>query len=378
MYRQLLLIHNAYNRLFHLSIIIFFVRPLPLVETKFFPPPSPVRSVKRQNLVSRIEQGLWAHHPLILISAPAGYGKSALVAEWRVNTQRTVTWLSLDESDNEPLRFLFYLIAALQKADKTIGTELMTLLEANQLPPRETVTALLTEDLLASKISLVCVLDDFQAIQEPLILDILQDLIAHPLPLQFVISTREDPALPLGRMRANGRLTEIRAVDLRFNQEKTASFFRDVMDIPLAERDLSLLEERTEGWVAGLQLAGLAMRGGKDPSAVIASLSGSNRHILSYLTEEVLKQQPPAVQEFLLQTSILTKFTPDLCDAVTQRSHAGALLEQLLASNLFLIPLDDEGCWYRYHHLFADFLLSFLSRSQPQLVKDLQIGRAHV
>jgi LuxR family maltose regulon positive regulatory protein len=265
------------------------------------------------------------------------------------------------------------LTAALQKVDETICVELMTLLEANQLPPRETLIALLTEDLLASETSVVCVLDDFQSIQDPLILDILQDLIAYQHLLQFVIVTREDPALPLGRLRAHAQLTEIRAVDLRFSREETERFFLEVMRIPLSESDLSLLEERAEGWVAGLQLAGLSMQGRKDPSAVIASLSGNHRHILSYLTEEVLKQQLPSVQDFLLQTSILAKFNADLCNAVTQRSDAAALLEQLLASNLFLIPLDDEGCWYRYHHLFADLLLGILNRSQPTLVKELYV-----
>ncbi|KPL74598.1 hypothetical protein AC812_12455 [Bellilinea caldifistulae] len=347
------------------------MKPLPLIATKFFPLPSPGKQLKRQGLISRMEEGLAARHPLILISAPAGYGKSTLVAEWRESTQRTITWLSLDDSDNEPSRFLVYLIAALQNADKSIGMELMTMLEANQLPPRETIIALLTEDLLASRNSLVCVLDDFQVIQDPNVLDILQDLIVHPLPLQFAIVTREDPALPLGRLRANDRLTEIRALDLRFTKEETAAFFREVMNIPLTERDLSLLLERTEGWVAGLQLAGLSMQGGKDPSEVIASLSGNNRHILSYLTEEVLKQQETSVQEFLLYTSILSKFNADLCNAVTQRSDSAVLLEAMLASNLFLIPLDDEGFWYRYHHLFAELLFSYLLRSQPGLLKEL-------
>ncbi|MCC6147258.1 MAG: hypothetical protein IT308_06780 [Anaerolineaceae bacterium] len=332
--------------------------------------------MKRQDLVSRIEDGLGAHYPLILISAPAGYGKSALVAEWRENTRRTVVWLALDESDNELLHFLVYLIAALQRADKTIGVELMALLEANQLPPRETLIALLTEDLLASGVTPVCVLDDFQTIQDPFILDILQELVGHLLALQFVIVTCEDPALPLGRLRAHALMTEIRAADLRFKKEEIESFFRDVIQIPLVEHDLSLLEERTEGWIAGLQLAGLSMRGGKNPPAVIASLNGNNRHILSYLTEEVLKQQSPSVQQFLLQTSILTKFTPDLCNAVTQYSDAAALLEQLLTANLFLIPLDDKGHWYRYHQLFTDVLRSFLNRSEPERVKDLHIRAA--
>ena len=190
---------------FHLEVIIPHVNSRLLLATKFFPPPPPVRRVKRRDLVSRIEDGLNSNHPLTLVSAPAGYGKSALAAEWRECTKRTVTWLALDESDNEPLRFFLYLTATLQKADETIGAELMTLLETNQLPPRETLIALLTEDLLASETSLVCVLDDFQSIQDAFILDILQELLAHQPLLQFVIVTREDPALPLGRLPARAR-----------------------------------------------------------------------------------------------------------------------------------------------------------------------------
>jgi len=352
------------------------VKPLPLIATKFFQPPLPTRSVKRKQLVERIERGLQAHHPLILVSAPAGYGKSTLVTEWSKSSPRPIAWLTLDSSDNDPARFLVYLIAALQKVDKTIGTELMAFLQANQLPPRETITALLTEDLLNSKLPLVCVLDDFQVIQETAILEIIQALIAHSLPLQCIIVTREDPALPLGRLRANAQLTEIRAADLRFSKQETETFFHNVMQIQLTEDDLSRLEERTEGWVAGLQLAGLSMAGCTDPATIIASLSGNNRHILSYLTEEVLKQQPPAVQEFLLQTSILAKLAPELCNAVTQRNDSAALLEQLLASNLFLIPLDDKGHWYRYHPLFSDLLHSLLKRSQPEQIKPLHLRAA--
>ena len=259
------------------------MKPLPLIATKFFQPPLPTRSVKRKQLVERIERGLQAHHPLILVSAPAGYGKSTLVTEWSKSSPRPIAWLTLDSSDNDPARFLVYLIAALQKVDKTIGTELMAFLQANQLPPRETITALLTEDLLNSKLPLVCVLDDFQVIQETAILEIIQALIAHSLPLQCIIVTREDPALPLGRLRANAQLTEIRAADLRFSKQETETFFHNVMQIQLTEDDLSRLEERTEGWVAGLQLAGLSMAGCTDPATIIASLSGNNRHILSYL-----------------------------------------------------------------------------------------------
>lgn len=347
------------------------MKPLPLIATKFFPPPAPVRRVKRPHLVGRIEEGVRHQHPLILISAPAGYGKSALVAEWRESTQRKITWLSLDESDNEPLRFFLYLVTALQQAAQSIGTELIALLKANQLPPSETLIALLTADLLASKTPLVCVLDDFQHIQDPFILEILQQLITQPLPLQFVIVSREDPPMPLGRLRAHAKLTEIRATDLRFNHQETLRFFQEVMQIPLSENDLALLEERTEGWIVGLQLAALSMQGRHDPTAVITSLRGDHRHILSYLTEEVLKQQSPSVQEFLLQTSILARFNAALCQAVTQRSDAAALLEQIMTSNLFLMPLDDQGQWFRYHRLFGDLLLSVLRRSQPDRLQAL-------
>jgi len=333
--------------------------------------------VERVDLLARIESGLDSLHSLTLVSAPAGYGKSAIVAEWYQRTRRPVTWLSLDESDNEPLRFFIYFIAALQKVHASIGIELITLLQSNQLPPRETLITLLINDLLGLETPPVCVLDDFQSIQDGIILDVLQEIITRSRhPLHLIIVSREDPALPLGRLRAHARLTEIRASDLRFTKNEINQFFWDVVQIQLSESSLSLLDERTEGWVAGLQLVGLSMQGREKPEAVIASLSGNHRHILSYLTEEVLKQQLPSVQEFLLQTSILAKFNADLCNAVTQRSDASALLEQLLASNLFLIPLDDEGNWYRYHHLFADLLLSILSRSQPKLVKEYHIRSA--
>jgi len=345
----------------------------PLLSSKFFPPPLAARWVKRADLVARIEAGLDALHPLTLVSAPAGYGKTAIVAEWAQRSRRPVTWLALDESDNEPLRFFMYFIAALQKVHASIGVELMALLQSNQLPPRETLVTLLINDLIESKTLPVCVLDDFQSIQEEFILDVLQEIILrlrHPLHLMIV--TRDDPAMPLGRLRAHAQLTEIRAADLRFTKKEINHFFRDIVQIQLSESAISLLDERTEGWVAGLQLVGISIQGHAKPESVIASLSGSQRHILSYLTEEVLKQQLPSVQEFLLQTSILAKFSADLCNAVTRQGNGEPLLRQLFTSNLFLIPLDDHEGWYRYHHLFAGLLFNILKRTAlPEKIREL-------
>jgi LuxR family transcriptional regulator, maltose regulon positive regulatory protein len=349
---------------------------IPLLKSKFLSPLLHPQIVKRSRLFSQIEAGLDSQQPIILISAPAGYGKSALAAEWRAETKRQSAWLSLDESDNEPLHFFLYFITAIQRVIPSIGAELITLLEANQLPPKETMVTLLTHDFLAEDMPPVCVLDDFHSIQEPYILDVLQECIAHPQGLQLIIVSREDPVLQLGRLRAHAQLTEIRAADLRFSKDEIERFFLDVMRIPLSEGNLSLLEERTEGWVIGLQLAGLSMQGRGDPATVISSLSGSHRHILSYLTEEVLKKQSPSVQDFLLQTSILSMLNPDLCNTVTQRKDSAALLEHLLSSNLFLIPLDDEGRWYRYHHLFADLLFVILNRINDDQVKELHARAA--
>ena len=345
---------------------------LPLLSSKFFPPPLPARWVKRVDLLARIQSGLDSLHPLTLVSAPAGYGKSAIVSEWCQRSRQTVTWLTLDESDNEPLRFFVYFIAALQKVHASIGVEVVTLLESNQLPPSETLVALLTNDLLQLKTPPVCVLDDFHSIQDVFILDVLQEIITRSHhPLHLILVSREDPAMPLGRLRAHAQLTEIRASDLRFTKNEMSRFFRDVVQIQLSESALSLLDERTEGWVAGLQMVGISMQGREKPEAVITSLNGSHRHILSYLTEEVLKQQIPSMQEFLLQTSILTKFTAELCNAVTGQGNSDTLLNQLFTSNLFLIPLDDNGCWYRFHHLFADLLVNILKRTQPERVSEL-------
>ncbi|WP_172451049.1 LuxR C-terminal-related transcriptional regulator [Candidatus Chloroploca asiatica] len=344
-----------------------------LLMPKLHRPAPPRRALARPGLVARLHAGLEARHPLTLIAAPAGYGKTTLAAQWIAHLNGAVAWLSLDEADDDPLRFCTYLVAALQQVHPDIGAELLPVLRAGHLPSQATLVTTLLNDLEAAYVDrqtvepsptpFVCVFDDFHVIQRPAILSIVQALLAHPpVGLHLVLVTREDPALPLARLRARDQLTELRAADLRFNEVETALFLQTGMDLALTEADLTRLTERTEGWAVGLQLAGLSLQTHADPTAFVAALSGSHRFILSYLTEEVLARQPSSVQHFLRDTAILTRLSGDLCDAVTGRSDSADMLERLLAANLFIIPLDDEGRWYRYHHLFADLLQHTLQR----------------
>lgn len=355
----------------------------PLLAAKFFLPNLSPKRVIRARLTRRLTEGLAAGHPLTLISAPAGYGKSTLAAEWlsaltsgysptgREEDVR-VAWLSLDEADDEAERFWLYFLAALRQVEAGFCAELFAALEAGQVPPADVLVTTLTNEMQSWGKLHILVLDDLQAIQNPVISNALSSLLAHsPRMFHLVFLTREDPFLPLARLRARGQLTEIRAADLRFSDAESALFLIQRLGLELSAGDLADLTERTEGWVAGLQLAGLSLKGRDNPSALIAALSGSNRFILGYLTEEVLKCQPAEVQEFLLQTSILSRLTSGLCDAVTGRTDSVTLLESLLATNLFIIPLDDEGRWYRYHHLFADLLRGQLRRQAPGRLTDL-------
>lgn len=345
---------------------------LTLLSQKLFLPILPAKRVVRGDLLQQLDTGLTAGRAVTLISAPAGYGKSVLAAEWATHTRRPVAWLSLDESDDTPLHFFAYLFAALAQVDPDIGVDIRATLMGGQLPPSSALLAELVNGLSELQTPCLCVLDDFQSIQDSTVLSVLQGLLAHPpAPFHLVLVTREDPPLPLARLRARNQLTEIRAADLRFAEADIRLFLQESMAVTLSDADLLRLAERTEGWIAGVQLAGLSLQGRADPSAFIEKLSGSHRFILSYLTEEVLKLQPPAVQGFLLQTAILSRLSGELCDAVTGQPGNGALLEELLAANLFLIPLDDEGRWYRYHHLFAELLRHQLQRTQPQAIPEL-------
>lgn len=344
-----------------------------LLATKLRRPASPQKYIGRMELIQRLTAGLSADHQVFLVSAPAGFGKTTCVSEW-VNTlkQFLVTWLSLDSADNDPGRFFAYLLAALQTVDEHIGHEIAGTLRTGQLPPAEVISTTLINDILEFDREFFLVLDDFHVLQEGFILEFLENLLANlPPRLRLILITREDPPLPLAQLRANNRLTEIRAKDLRFGKENIERFLREVMGLSISPSDVDILEDKTEGWIAGLQLVGLSLRKQDDPSDFIANLSGSHRHILAYLTEQVLDRQPEEIREFLLETSILDKLNAYLCDVMTGRDDSRAILERLFNANLFLIPLDDEGEWYRYHHLFADLLHTLQKVDQTDKTAEL-------
>jgi LuxR family maltose regulon positive regulatory protein len=350
-----------------------------LLATKLHRPSPPAKQIQRPHLIQKLKQGLEFGRQITLVSAPAGFGKTTCISQW-LNTLhgRQVTWLSLDPADDDPGRFYAYFIAALQKVNTSLGREIAGVLSSSQLPSAEIICAVLSNEILALDEPFLLVLDDLHVIQDGSILHFLEKLTANlPQPLHLVLLTREDPPLPLARLRANNQLTEIRAMDLRFTREDTHHFMNKIMGLDLSQKDVALLAEKTEGWVAGLQLAGLSVRDRSDPSGFVATLSGSHRFILSYLTEEVLNRQPKEIQNFLLETSILDKLNGGLCNQVTGREDSQDLLDWLLNNNLFLIPLDDEGQWYRYHHLFADLLRDLQSTLQKQKIAGLHQRASH-
>jgi len=309
---------------------------------------------------------------MTLISAPAGFGKTTLVVDWLQQVNLQAAWLSLDEADNDLPRFLAYLAATLQEVDEEIGAPLLNAIQSSQLPPLEKILAGLINEIADRSHPLILVLDDFHLLTEGAILKAVEFLLFHQTSqLHLVLNTREDPNLSLARLRARDQLTEIRAQDLRFSQREVDLFLRGVMGLALTEQDLAALEVRTEGWAVGLQLAGLSMQKQDDLKSFIDHFSGSHRHILDYLSDEVLRQQPESIRSFLLQTSILDSLCGSLCDAVTRRDDSDQMLMRLEAANLFVIPLDEERRWYRYHHLFSDLLGSQLARLRPEELPQL-------
>jgi len=350
-----------------------------ILVTKLFIPATRPELVHRPSLIKRLNDGL--NRKLTLISAPAGFGKTTLVSEW-VDTLRLdapeekqienkIAWLSLDERDEDPTRFLVYLIAALRTIDENIAKGVLSALQSAQPPPTEMTLTTLINEIAAIPDLIMLVLDDYHLIEAQPVHEALTFLLENQPPhLHLVITTREDPPLPLARLRVRGQLTELRAADLRFTSSEAAEFLNQVMGLDLTAEDITVLETRTEGWIAGLQLAAISIRGREDAASLIKSFTGSHRLVLDYLIEEVLSQQPESVQSFLLQTAILNRLTGSLCNALTGQGNGQATLEALERANLFIIPLDEERRWYRYHHLFADLLRQKLHQTHSDLVPE--------
>jgi LuxR family maltose regulon positive regulatory protein len=372
-----------------------------LLKTKLHIPPKRPELVSRPRLIERLKMGF--HRKLTLVSAPAGFGKTTLLSECATRCLPSVSWLSLDERDNEPTRFWAYVIAALQTLYGGMGT---TILEALQVPralPNEVLPSQLINQIARIPEPFALIVDDLHVITNPQIHEQLTFLVEHaPVQMHLVVSSRADPPWPLARWRARGQVVEMRMDDLRFTSAETAAFLNDAMGLDLSPEDVAALGARTEGWIAGLQLAALSMRG-RDPRSFVRAFSGSHRFILDYLLEEVLDRQPPGIQEFLLQTSILERLTASLCNAVrfgiaespsnssgtavrfgpaeapssrettavTRREDSQSILERLEQANLFLVPLDDERRWYRYHRLFADLLRSRLEQEHGEHISML-------
>jgi LuxR family maltose regulon positive regulatory protein len=345
--------------------------PTPLVLTKVHAPHLRPSLVHRSRLTERLQQGIKGS--LTLLSAPAGFGKTTLLTSWLASRGTPVAWFSVEPEDNDPARFFTYLLASLQRLDRHLGTSVLPLLQARQSIPLETTLALLINKLSTYEgPGFALVLDDYHVITAEPIHRALAYLVEHlPPQMPLVIATRADPPLPLARLRARGQMTEVRAPDLRFDQEEAEQFLRMVMGVDLSVQESALLQTRTEGWIAGLQFAALALRERPDVSTLIAAFAGTHRFVLDYLSEEVLMQQSPPVQKFLLDTCILDRLCGPLCDVVTGENNGQAMLEQLDARNLFLIALDDERRWYRYHHLFADVLRSRLKQTHPDRIPAL-------
>jgi len=354
----------------------------PLLATKLYAPPLRPYLVPRPELIERLNDGLRVGRKLTLVSAPAGYGKTTLLSAWLRTIARPSAWLSLDEGDNDPARFFNYFVAALQNAHAELGRTVDRLLESPQLPPVETLLTELINDIASQSRSFVLALDDYQVIAEQSIHQAVSFLLERQPPqMHLAILSRQDPPLPLSRLRGRGQITEFRQRDLRFTPQETTAFLNQVMGLHLDPSDVAALDRHTEGWVAGLQMAAFALQsriaaGGAESSRrFIASFSGRHHFILDYLTDQVLSRQSEPIQRFLLRTCILERMCGDLCDALVGQPAAGEpsqrVLEHLQQANLFVVPLDDERHWYRYHSLFAELLRARLQEHTPDRRGDL-------
>jgi len=341
-----------------------------LLSTKLFVPPFRQQIISRPRLTEQLDQA--ADYKLTLISAPAGFGKTTLLSEWIHYHNMLIAWFSIDKTDNDPAQFLSYTITALQKIDNNIGKSVIPLLKRPQLPQFETLITNLINDLTASLEDFFFILEDYHFVENRRIHEIVEYLLEHmPQKMHVFIVTRSDPPFPLGRFRARSQLIELRALDLRFSENEISQLFKKIFSLELTEEEISTLSARTEGWIAGLQMAALSMRGMKDITTFIKDFAGDDRHIMDYLLEEVLNRQPESIKSFLLQTSILERLSGSLCNAVTSRNNCWETLIELEKTNLFLVPLDNKRLWYRYHHLFADLLRVHLRQFLGDMVPEL-------
>jgi LuxR family maltose regulon positive regulatory protein len=348
----------------------------PLLDTKLHIPARHANLIQRPRLIELLNQG--CHSKMTIISTPTGYGKTTLLCQWQSNCNLPVAWLTLDKADNDPVRFLSYLIAALQRFEPDLGSGALDVLQtsgvvsAGAWSPIELALTLLLNDLTSGSRPLILVLDDYHLIENARIHQLVTYLLDNqPEQLHLVIATRVDPPLPVSRLRAQAQLVEVRVDDLCFTSDESFEFYNDVMGLSLSTEQVAVLERRTEGWIAGLQLAALSMREHEDIIGFIEAFTGSHRFILDYLTEEVFNRQSSEVRAFLLKTAILDHLNASLCNAITRQDDSQEILEFLDEMNLFIVPLDDERRWYRYHHLFAELLQQRLQKECPSLVPAL-------
>ena len=351
-----------------------------VLNTKLYIPQSRSSLVVRPNVLGKLEQGLT--RAVTLVSAPAGFGKTTLLSEWyesKAGKMMPLAWLSLDPEDNDIARFLLYLAASLATLEEGISDSVFPLLQMNQPPaPSVILTSLINKLTETLPSPFILVLDDYHVITSPAVQDALLFVTENlPPQMHIVILTREDPRLPLARLRVRQQLTEIRAADLRFSLEESAAFLNQIMGLDLAANEVETLETRTEGWIAGLQMAAISMQGREDKSNFIHTFASSHRFIFDYLIEEVLERQTPEIQDFLVKTSILDRMCAPLCDAVTGKSDSQGVLIKLELMNLFVIPLDDQRTWYRYHHLFSDLLFLRLKELDPDTVATLHLQASY-
>jgi LuxR family transcriptional regulator, maltose regulon positive regulatory protein len=345
-----------------------------LLATKLHLPRPHPGFLPRRRLLDRLAEG--PPRELTLVCAPAGFGKTSLLGDWARRSQTPVTWLSLDEGDNDPVRFWRYLAAALDQVCQGVGGLVAALLRSPP-PPLEAVVTVVVNALAGLPDQVALVVDDYHLIEAPAVHDSLVLLLERqPAQLRLLLASRADLPLPLARLRAGGQLAELRERDLRFTPQETAELLDDVMGLELPAGSVAELSARTEGWVAGLQLAALSLQGRADPAGFVVTFTGSHRHVLDYLTQEVLERQPEQLREFLLETSVLDRLSGPLCDAVCGRNDSQAVLEQVERANLFLVPLDEVRGWWRYHHLFADLLQARLQQQRPDRVPELHRAAA--